>query len=362
MKSWTIVVIAVLAAAVVAFGFRRAEAKVRLDSIATVYGMHERQLVGVGIVTGLNGTGDSSKSAPTMRTLGQMLRLMNVPAEDLRELRNVKNVALVRIEAKVPRHGVRFGQKLDVYVTSMMDAKSLRGGRLLATPLEDSVVSKKKPIAMGIASGQIVVENSKTQTVGKIPGGLVMSRDILQQFVSREGYITVMLNRNYSSFYAANEVARAINQEFDIESKTPVAKAVSPNSIRVAIPRSYQKNPVECVGLVMSAGIEQPHTQARVIINSKTNTIVVTGEVEVSPVIVSVAGLQINTQGAVTSAAQNSSDSFAPIPDRRNPDSTKNLRDLIEAFRDLKVPTEDIIKVLRTLNRSGKLYAEFIEQ
>jgi flagellar P-ring protein precursor FlgI len=102
--------------------------------------------------------------------------------------------------------------------------------------------------------------------------------------------------------------------------------------------------------------------QARVVVNSKNNTIVVTGEVEVSPVMVSIAGLQIDTQGLGSSAGGGTREPFVSIPDRRNVQSTKSLKDLIDAFRDLKVPPEDIIKVLRMLNRSGKLYAEFVEE
>jgi flagellar P-ring protein precursor FlgI len=368
MKLLRILLFTFLAAAIVAGTPRSAEAKVRLDSFCSIYGMYEVQLVGMGIVTGLNGTGDSAKNAPTMRRLAQVMRLMNAPAQDLRELRNVKNVALVQIHAVIPRQGIRYGQKLDCYVTSIMDAKSLRGGRLLATPLEESNPGKLPPtgkrsaVAFGIASGHIMVEDQKQPTVGRISGGLMATKDVINRIISKGNYITILINRNLSSAYTANEVARAINQDFEVESSTPIAKAVSPNSVRVMVPASYRKSPFEFVGQVMSVGVEQPHVQARVVVNSKNNTIVVTGEVEVSPVMVSIAGLQIDTQGLGTSSGGGTRDSFVGIPDRRNVQSTKSLEDLIKAFRDLKVPPEDIIKVLRMLNRSGKLYAEFIEE
>ena len=356
-----------IAAALVCMRPPTAEAKVRLDSFCTIYGMHEVQLVGMGIVTGLNGTGDSSKNAPTMRRLAQIMRLMNAPAQDLRELRNVKNVALVQIHAVIPRQGIRYGQKLDCYVTSVMDAKDLRGGRLLATPLEESnpgklpAQGKRSAQAFGIAAGQILIEDRRQPTVGKIPGGLMATKDVINRIVSKYGYVTILINRNLSSAYTANEVSRAINQDFEVESSTPIAKAVSPNSVRVMVPASYRKSPFEFVGQVMSVGVEQPHVQARVVVNSKNSTIVVTGEVEVSPVMVSIAGLQIDTQGSGSSGG-GTRDSFVGIPDRRYAQSTKSLKDLIDAFGDLKVPPEDIIKVLRMLNRTGKLYAEFIEE
>ena len=345
---------------------RTAAAKVRLDSICTISGMHEVHLVGIGIVTGLNGTGDSSKHEVMHRRFGQILRLMNAPARKIDELKNVKNVALVKVYAVIPRHGIRYGQKLDCYVSSALDAPSLRGGILWPTAMLESLPGKrprngKRSVeAFGRAAGRIVIEDPKSQTVGRIPVGVQMTRDVINKFVSRNGYITLLVNPNLSSAYTANEVARAINEEFSVESTTSLAKATDANSVRVMIPPSYLKSPYEFVGLVMSVGVEQPHVQARVVVNAKTNTIIVTGEVEVSPVIVSIAGIQIDTQG--TTAGGGGRDSFAAITDRRNPQSTKSLKDLIEAFRDLKVPPEDIIKVLRELHRAGKLYAEFIEK
>lgn len=342
----------------------RADAKVRIGSFCTISGMRELHLVGMGIVTGLNGSGDSAKSAPAMRPLAQALNLMHMPAKDLKELSSVKNVALVKVEAVIPRHGVRAGQRIDVIVSSVMDAASLRGGRLWAAPLEDSAV--KKPgnaiVSYGVASGRIIIEDPKFSTVGKIPGGLVVSKDVIRGFVSRHGDVTVLLDRSHSGFNSANEVAQAINEEFRIESGSNIAKAISPVGVRVLIPASYAKSPVEFVAHVLDVGVDQPNIEARVIVNAKTGVVIVSGEVEVSPVIIASQGLKINTQGTSGGTQAGGGDAFVPITDRQNKQSTQSLRDLIEAFRELQVPTADIIKILRELHASGKLHAKFEER
>jgi len=347
--------------ALLAVGSRSVDARVRLENICTIYGSKEIKLVGVGLVTGLNGTGDSGRNAPAMRALAQAMKLMNMPAQDVSELKNVKNVAVVRIDATIPKHGMRTGQTIDCYVSALMDAKSLRGGRLMASPVED--VAIRDDAVAGIASGSVLIEDAKVPTVGKIPGGIVVRKNFHMKFISPKGYITLMLDKNHASFYSASEIARRINEDFELEVGSKVARAAAPNAVRVTIPESYARVPVEFVANVLDVTVEQPHLQARVVVNSKTNTVVVTGEVEVSPTIISIDGLEIDTQSAGDSLSSPGRGSpFVPIPDRRTPQSTRNLRDLIDALRELRVPTEDIIKVLRLLQRSGKLHAEFIEE
>lgn len=352
-----------LAATVVVLSPLRARAKVRIGSFCTISGMRETRLVGVGLVTGLSGTGDSPKSAPSIRALAQTLQLMNTRALSARELSTVKNVALVKVEAVIPGHGVRIGQKLDVVVSSMMDAKSLRGGRLWATPLENSSVKKagNAILSYGTAAGEILVEDPKNPTSGKIPGGLVVSQDVVRGFVSQYGYVTLLLDRSHSGFGAANAVAQAVNDEFRIESQRTIAKAVSPVAVRVVIPASYRKSPVEFVANVLDVGVDQTNVEARVVVNAKTGVVIISGDVEISPMIVASQGLKITTQSLGGTPA-GGREPFVPVPDPRNRQSTQSLRDLIEAFRELQVPTEDIIKILREMHASGKLHAKFIER
>eukprot|EP00913_Durusdinium_trenchii_P013352 g12533.t1 len=257
------------------------------------------QLVGIGLVVGLDGTGDGGKSAPTVRALAQVMKLMNSPVADINELKEAKNVAVVHIEARIPRTGLRYGQKIDCFVSSAMGATSLRGGRLLVTPVEEADINND--LVVGLASGGIRLEDSQSLRTGKIPGGIVLHRDYPVRFIDRErgNMITLMLNPGHASFYSSNEIAEAVNLEFRSEAGgTDVARPAGPGFVEVLLPKSYENAPVKFVATMLSVSIEHPHAQARVVVNARTGTVIVTGEVEISPVLISKNGLQIQVQPA----------------------------------------------------------------
>lgn len=341
---------------------RSASASVRLENICTIYGQREIKLVGIGLVVGLNGTGDGGKNLPTMRALAQVMKLMNSPISDIRELRNAKNVAVVHIEATIPRTGLRYGQKIDCYISSSMGAKSLRGGRLLATPLEEADI--RNDLVAGIASGGLRLEDAQSLTTGKITGGLVLHRNYPSRFIDRKrgNIITLLLNKSHASFHSASEVARAVNSEFHFEAgKTNIAKAIGPGVIEVQLPRAYAASPVNFVATMLNVTVDQPHTQARVVVNARTGTVIVTGEVEVSPVLISHNGLRIAVPGA-GGGGPGVEHRFAQVTDRRNKESTGQLKELVAALNELQVPTAEIIKIIRELHHTGKLHAQYIER
>ncbi|GAB4150884.1 MAG: flagellar basal body P-ring protein FlgI [Planctomycetaceae bacterium] len=337
-------------------------ARVRLENICTIYGQREIKLVGVGLVVGLDGTGDGGKNLPAMRALAQVMKLMNLPVTDVRELADAKNVAVVHIEATIPRSGLRYGQKIDCYVSSAMGAKSLRGGRLLASPIEEADI--QNDFVAGLASGGIRIEDPKSLRTGKIPGGIVLHRNYPARFIDRKkgNLITLLLNESHASFFTASEVARVVNEEFSFESgKAKIAQAIGPGVIQVQLPQSYEKNPVDFVATMLNIGIEQPHTQARVVVNAKTGTVIISGEVELSPALISHKGLRIQI-GAPAGGATQSAGGFARIQDRTNPESSQQLKQLVDALSELRLPTSDIIEIIRELRASGKLHAEYIER
>src|SRR5436190_3512912 len=125
-----------------------AQARPRLESICTVSGQQELRLIGMGLVTGLKGTGDGGKYMPMINALGMALRKLDNPATGAPELKEVNNVALVLIEATVPMNGIRRGQRIDCFVQSIGSAKSLRGGRLMVSPLGIQVVSDERVLGL----------------------------------------------------------------------------------------------------------------------------------------------------------------------------------------------------------------------
>ena len=334
---------------------RPASADVRLENICTVHGSSEIRLEGIGMVTGLNGTGDSGKNAVAMRALGQFLTNMNSAAVSPKELKGVKNVALVRVEAVIPRRGIRYGQKIDVHVSALMDAKSLRGGRLLTTPLEISGLAKSQTVAK--AAGGVMLESKEHPTSGKIIAGASVLMDFVPKLVFN-GYVTLMINSDTASFNTAAEIARRINDDFELETGQKIARAVGQSAVRVKVPKTYEKVPVEFIANLMLVRLSQVNTEPRVVINEKEGVVIVTGEVEVSPTVIAIDGLKVDTSAG---AGNQREVPFVPFNDRRTPTSSRNLKELIDAMKDLRVSTADIIKILRMLKKSGKLHAKVVE-
>lgn len=339
---------------------RRAHARVRLENICTIYGQREIKLVGIGLVVGLDGTGDGGKSAPTIRALAQVMKLMNTPVADINELKDAKNVAVVHIDATIPRTGLRYGQKIDCHVSAPM-AKSLRGGRLLVSPVEEADISND--LVVGLASGGVQLENTESLRTGKIPGGVILHRNYPVQFIDRErgNLITLMLNPGHASFYSSNEIAEAVNNEFSAEANNEkIAWPVGPGFVEVKLPKAYEDAPVKFVATMLDVSIEHPHTQARVVVNSRTGTVIITGEVEISPVLIAKNGLKVRV-GPAGPAGDQPAGGFIEFKDPRNPDSSQQLKALVDSLNELRVPTKDIIEILRDLHKSGKLHAAYIE-
>ena len=347
-----------ISALLVALLPQQAHARVRLDSICSVYGQREVKLTGLGLVVGLNGTGDG-KNLTMMRALASALRQMNSPVSGPDDLKDAKNAAIVLIEATVPKAGLRRGQNLDCYVSSIFGAKSLRGGRLLVTPMETADVNND--VAVGLASGAVTIEDDAAQATGMIPGGISLLEDFVSHFidVGRGNVVTLLLDAPHTSFHAASEVARMINTEFMYTSQTQLAKAVGPGVVEVTLAEQYRGAPVEFIAEVLSVGIDNPHSQARVVVNTKTKTVVVTGEVEISPVTITHPKLTV-VVGADEQGAPATPGRFATL-EPQAAQSQQQLKQLVSALDQLRVPPDDIINIIRELHRSGKLHAAYEE-
>ncbi len=363
-KSWTgfasiriICMIAIVVAGLL-MQSQAAHARVRLDDICSIQGQKEVKLVGMGLVVGLAGTGDGGNNLPAMRALAAAMKLLNAPVISLDELRNADNVAIVMVEASVPKTGLRRGQKLDCYVSSFMGAESLRGGRLLVTPVETSDV--RDSTAVGLASGPIYVEDPNNPLTGRIPGGIVLEEDFVLPFLSDASShsISLLLDAAHSSFSAASRVAHAINDEFSFETEeADVALPVGPGLIEVRIPEHHRPAVVEFVAQVLDVVVDEPSTQAKVIVNAKSGVVLISGEVVISPVIISHKNLTVEV-GAAPGGPTNGP--FVPIQDPQSAQTTQ-LDDLIAALNELRVSTDDIVSIVRELHRSGKLHAAYEE-
>lgn len=347
--------------ALIASMSRPAEARVRLQDICTVYGQREIQLVGTGLVVGLNGTGDGGKSAPAVRALAMMLKNMNAPATE-KELSDAKNVALVAIHATVPRQGLRRGQTIDCYVSSIGGAKSLRGGRLLPTPLE--TVDLRDDRAVALASGGIRIDGKDSSTNGVIQNGAALEQNFTSLFIDtkRNHTLTLLLDESHESFLVASEIANILNHELspdgDSSKRTELAKAVDSGVIEVQLPPEYRDDPVAFVGLVLNVGIDTPQSQARVLVNTRTQQIVVTGDVEIGPVIVRSKSLTVE----IGAGGGEATGAFVPVVDPKSELNSPHLTQLLAALRQLEAPQDEVIDILREIHRSGVMHAVYEER
>src|SRR5947208_1238189 len=247
---------------------------VRIADITRLYGQQTNVLTGLGLVVGLRGTGDGGDFAPAIRPLASMLGKFNDRAE-LRELGNVANVALVSVTAVLPPRTVRNGDKIDVYVMSLGATTSLKGGRLLIMPLQGPTPDSG---IFAMAQGATVLEDPTVPTHALIPGGAVMEADLPAQVIQK-GRLTLILNEPAASWTTASTIAKIVN---DAEGTgETLAIAVDSKNIVVTLPANERDNPAGFISRVQRLPVPVLPTEARVEINEKTGTIIMTGDVEI---------------------------------------------------------------------------------
>lgn len=330
-----------------------ADAKTLLKTICRVKGQEENTLQGLGLVVGLKGTGDGGSMLPTMRSLAQALQFLGSPMgkTGVAELKDAKNVALVLVTATVPAAGARQGDKIDCMVSSVGSAKSLAGGRLFTTLLMGP--DPKNLRVYATAEGPITLDSPLQTTTGRVHGGCRLEEDFFNAF-SQDGKFTLVLDKHRADFQVATDVADAINRSpLNFQSAAAaLAKAVNPANIEVQIPSAYADNPVEFISQVLALSVPEPQIPARVVINERAGSIVISGDVEIGPAVVTHKNVVVET-GGLTSAAR-----FVSL----DPGQTEapKLKALVETLNAVRVPTEDVIEIIKGLDRDGKLHAKLI--
>ncbi|RMF86940.1 MAG: flagellar basal body P-ring protein FlgI [Planctomycetota bacterium] len=329
----------------------QADAGVSLKNICRVKGQEENVIHGLGIVVGLKGTGDGGNFLPTIRSLGTAMQLMGTPLgkDGLTELKDAKNVAIVLVTATVPAAGARQGDRIDCIVSSVGSAKSLEGGRLFLTPLLGPVPGD--PRVYALAEGPITLDDTNIPTVGRIHGGCRLEADFFTPFV-KDGKITLVLEPQYADFQVAQDVAELINSQMSFQSSgIPLARAINQGNVEVMIPRQYAEDPVLFVAQVLNLPLLDVATGPRVVINERAGSIVISGDVEIGPVVVTHKNMVIETGQPTTGG-------FVGI-DPSQPENP-TLKALVEALNAINTPTADIIEIIKGLQRDGKLHAQLI--
>jgi flagellar P-ring protein precursor FlgI len=329
---------------------------VKVADVTRVGGQRKNFLVGLGLVVGLKGTGDGGDPA-TLNPVREMLAKFADPVT-VKDLGSASNIALVSVQASIPVNGVREGDEIDVHVVSVRGASSLKGGRLFVCPLRGP--TPDAPF-VALAQGAVELEDPTTPTTGIVKKGGVMEVDMAYKFVEN-GHFWLVLEDSTASWTAASSIAKLINDAESTSGET-LAVAVDPKNVMVTIPQIEQEHPDSFISRVQRLGpIPSLTTEARVQINERTGTMIVTGDVEISPVVISHRGLTISTvDPKPTPTPRNPviNDKDVVAIDTANAGGAK-LQDLVGALEQLKVPAEDRIIIIKELHKTGKLHAKLI--
>ncbi|MCE9590134.1 MAG: flagellar basal body P-ring protein FlgI [Planctomycetes bacterium] len=333
---------------------------VQVQDLVRIKGAETNKLVGMGLVVGLPGTGDGGKFLPAMRPLANAVSRLVDGSVIANDLRDAKNVALVAITCTLPATGVREGDHVDVYVSSIGPAKSLSGGRLFLVPLTGPLPNSP---AYAFAEGAVVVESPTSPTTGVVRGGAQLTRDVMSQAIDPSGKLTLVLNDSVASWPMASNLAALINGVIAPDGPN-IARAIDAKNVVIQVPDYERTDPAAFISNILIAYVDpsQIGDGAKVVINERTGTIIVSGDVQISPVIISHRGLTITTITPPVEPSINSpqlrTDNFVTVdPEKRG---GAKLADLLQAFNQLKVDSADRISILKEIHRSGKLHAQLV--
>lgn len=345
-------------------------APIRIKDLVQFDGVRGNDLVGYGLVVGLNGTGDGIRNAPfTEEIMSNILERLgvNVTGEQFRP----KNVAAVLVTATLPPFA-RAGSQVDVTVSAIGDAKSLLGGTLVMTPLnaadgEIYAVAQGTILAGGVAAqGDAAAVVQGVPTSGTIPSGARIEREISFDL---NGLKTVRLALKTPDFTTAGRIEQAINQEFGRR----VAEMQDAGTVAFNIDATSMRSAAHALGRIENIGVE-PERRARVIVDQRSGTIVMGEDVRISRVAVSQGNLTLRVEEAPIVVQPNPfSEGRSVVVPRttasieENPGvqmaevaETTSLSEVVAGLNALGVSPRDMIDILKSINAAGALHAEFI--
>jgi flagellar P-ring protein precursor FlgI len=318
--------------------------EVRVKDIAYLRGLRANQVLGIGLVTGLAGKGDSSASSLLKSTLASLVSTfgVDVSADDLRS----KNCAVVMVSAELPALA-KVGDRIDATVSSIGDARDVDGGVLLQAAL---LAANGKTYA--VAQGRVVStpDTAGVRTVGSVPGGAMVEQEVAASFVSDQMVTVVLRNPD---FVTATAVQRAIAAAFPgIEAAAP-----DPSMVEVRLPKDQAADPVAFIAKLEALTVT-PDTTARVVINSSSGIIVMGEQVRIGKVAVSYRTARV-TVGTLTGAGLYSSGLDRSDPLFVVPDTT-SVDDFVSALKAVGLKTEVIIGILQAVEKAGALYGTLV--
>lgn len=336
----------------------------RIKDIAKVQGVRSNQLMGYGLVVGLNGTGDSDKIQHMINSTVSMLRTFGITVDTSSWKTN--NIAAVMVTATLPPF-VREGDTIDVTISAIGNAKSIQGGTLIQTPLRagngEVYAVAQGPVSTGgfTAGGGGNTAQKNYPTVGTTPNGAIVERTV-EDDIGNRGQISLSLDN--VDFTTATRITNAINSAYG-----SVAHAANPGRIDIRIPNYYRANVVEFISTIEELPVT-PDSVAKVVFNERTGTIVMGGNVTVDECAITQGGLSIKVTSEQT-AAGGGPLSFGDAVKINNTDvevqeqtaqsivlpPTTSVNDIIGALNAIGATPRDCISILQALKAAGAIHA-----
>lgn len=348
--------------------FSPAKASSRVKDIVSIEGVRENQLVGYGLVVGLNGTGDTLINTPfTGQTLAAMLERLGVNFKGVRIL--VRNVAAVTVTSTLPAFA-RQGTRIDVHIASVGDAQDLRGGVLLATPLlgadgEVYAVAQGAVAVAGFAAqGEATSVTQGVPTSGRIANGAIVEKEIDFELADMT---TVKLALHNPDLTTARRLSQAINDHLGHR----IARPIDRGTIQLDRPVGYKMALVDLLTDIEHLEVE-PDQPAKVIIDERTGIIVIGQEVRVNPVAIAQGSLTITisetpqvsqpqpfSEGGETTVVPRSEVNIEDLgTELRLVPNNATLRELVDGLNALGVGPRDMITILQAIKAAGAMQAE----
>ncbi len=318
----------------------------KIGDIASVVGVRDNQLIGYGLVIGLNGTGDKSGSKFTMQSISNMLESVNVKisADDIKS----KNVAAVMITASLPPFA-RQGDKIDIHISSIGDAKSIQGGTLVMTPLNavDGNI-------YALAQGAIVSGNSNNLLSANIINGATIEREVSYDLFHKNAMTLSLKNPNFKN---AIQVQNTLNKVFG----NKVAIALDPKTIQITRPERLSM--VEFLALVQEIPINYS-AKNKIIVDEKSGTIVSGVDIMVHPVVVTSQDITLK----ITKEPLNDSKNTQDLDNNMSLDTAHNtlssngksitIAGVVKALQKIGVSAKGMVSILQALKKSGAISTE----
>ncbi|GAA7633291.1 flagellar basal body P-ring protein FlgI [Helicobacter pylori] len=318
----------------------------KIGDIASVVGVRDNQLIGYGLVIGLNGTGDKSGSKFTMQSISNMLESVNVKisADDIKS----KNVAAVMITASLPPFA-RQGDKIDIHISSIGDAKSIQGGTLVMTPLNavDGNI-------YALAQGAIISGNSNNLLSANIINGATIEREVSYDLFHKNAMTLSLKNPNFKN---AIQVQNTLNKVFG----NKVALALDPKTIQITRPERFSM--VEFLALVQEIPINYS-AKNKIIVDEKSGTIVSGVDIIVHPIVVTSQDITLK----ITKEPLNDSKNTQDLDHNMSLDTAHNtlssngknitIAGVVKALQKIGVSAKGMVSILQALKKSGAISAE----